>query len=473
MEGRLDRSKARRLASTCVGVLAALACWPAAQAQAADLLAVYRLAIEHDPGHRAARKERDAIVEERDIGRAGLLPRISYQYQTSRSNAELSQPDLFGNAATTNRSYSSYSSQLNLQQPVFDWRAISAYRQGVARADFAQAQFMGREQELAVRVTQAYTDALYAMDLLDLVQAQRRAYREQLSANAHWLEAGEGTKTDMLETQARYDLTLAQEVESQDALDAALRELQGITGQAWQIGELAPLRREFQIQPLVPGAFGQWQAQAVRHNPELQAMAHAIEAAGSEVEKARSGHLPKVALYASAGRNRSVSESTYDQRYVTNSVGVQIDIPLYAGGGVSADLRRAVDSQDKLRYERDAKMAEVLNGLRKQFNLFNSSVAKIRAYELAVESSRELVTAMKRSAAGGERVNADVLDAEQRYYKALRNLAQARYAYLQSWVKVKWYAGTLAEADMATASRYFQLRGTGGAAGSNPGQRTR
>ena len=124
--------------------------------------------------------------------------------------------------------------------------------------------------------------------------------------------------------------------------------------------------------------------------------------------------MPKVSAYASAGRDKSSSESTYGQKStVTNSFGLQVSIPIFAGGGVaSSSVRQAVDNRDRLRYENDAKTREVLNELRKQFNLYNNSVAKLR-HQLAVDSARELTVAVRKSVAGGERVNADVLDAEQ------------------------------------------------------------
>ena len=168
--------------------------------------------------------------------------------------------------------------------------------------------------------------------------------------------------------------------------------------------------------------------------------------------------MPKVSAYASAGRDKSSSESTYGQKYVTNSFGLQVSIPIFAGGGVSSSVRQAVDNRDRLRYENDAKTREVLNELRKQFNLYNSSVAKLRAYQLAVDSARELTVAVRKSVAGGERVNADVLDAEQRYFDALKNLAQARYAYLLAGLKVRQLSGTLAAGDVREVDGYFAAR---------------
>ena len=250
----------------------------------------------------------------------------------------------------------------------------------------------------------------------------------------------------MLETQARYDLALAQEIEAQDNLDAALNALAAMVGEPIDAADLDALGGQFAVRPLAPNDFEHWRAQA--HNPELIALRHSADAADHAIGKARAGHMPKVSAYASAGRDKSSSESTYGQKYVTNSFGLQVSIPIFAGGGVSSSVRQAVDNRDRLRYENDAKTREVLNELRKQFNLYNNSVAKLRAYQLAVDSARELTVAVRKSVAGGERVNADVLDAEQRYFDALKNLAQARYAYLLAGLKVRQLSGTLAAGDV-------------------------
>jgi len=418
-------------------------------------MSFYSQALEHDPTYRAALVERDAGREERAIGRAALLPRLSYQYQTGRNRSEVTQPALFGGATTTDRDYDNYSSSLTLQQPLLDYEALSRYHYGVAQAHHADERFRSRSQELAVRVAKAYTEALYARDQISLSRAQKRVYAEQLVLNRRMLDAGEGTRTDLLETQARHDLAIAQEIEAQDALDAALRTLGAMVGQTPRAEDLAPLAESFAELALGEADYAYWHQLAIANNPELAAQRHALDAAQQRIEQARAGHLPSVNLYASAGRQKSNTESTYDQRYVTNSIGIQVTIPLFAGGGMSAEVRKALDHREQQRYEGDARQAEILNALREQLNLFRSSAARVRAYQFAVGSASELTKAMQKSVAGGERVNADVLQAEQQYHDALRNLAQARYAYLLSWLTLKFHAGTLAPEDVRIVDGYF------------------
>lgn len=260
----------------------------------------------------------------------------------------------------------------------------------------------------------------------------------------------------MLETQARLSLAQAEEIESLDAQDSALRELEAIVGQPLQIDALAPLTRQFDIPPLEPNRFETWREMAMVNNPELKSQHHALDVAAYEVERKRAGHLPKVSLYASSRQTSSDSESSYNQKYDTNSVGIQVSLPLFAGGSVSASTRQAGNQLSQAQYELDAQTSATLVELRKQFNLNTSGAAKVRAYEMAVSSATALVTATKKSVSGGERVNLDVLDAEQQLFTARRDLANARHAYLLARIQLKYYAGLLSEQDLRALAGYFQ-----------------
>lgn len=423
-------------------------------AHALDLGDAYALALRNDPTLHAAIAERDAGVENLTIGRARLLPNLSYRYNRARNDSEVTQYSPLGDS-TVQRDYRSYSSTLTLQQPLFDYAAWSEYRRGVAQAALADERFRGRSQELVVRLFGAYSEALFANEQIALAQAQRRTYAEQLTLNQRLLKGGEGTRTDLLETRARLELAQAQEIEAGDNLDTALRALEAIIGEAVLVEDLAPMLGDFRVQPLLPTRFEQWRDLAVAHNAELASQRHALDAADQTVEQQRAGHLPSLSAYASKGISSSSSESTYNQRYDTDSIGLQLSVPLFAGGGVSASVRQAKAQRDALGYELDAQLRDTVNQLRKQFNLCASSTAKIRAYGLAVNAAAALVEATRKSVQGGERVNLDVLNAEQQLYGARRDLAQARHDYLRAWVQLRYLAGVLDAGDLTALNRYF------------------
>ncbi|WP_032899520.1 TolC family outer membrane protein [Pseudomonas sp. Ag1] len=436
-------------------LLFGLCCACSGSVQALGLLDAYDLALRNDPTFQAAIQEREAGEENRIIGRAGLLPNLSWSYSNSRNESEVTQSTAVGNV-TSDRDYRSYASTLTLQQPLLDYEAYARYRQGAAQALFADERFRSKSQELAVRVLSAYSQALLAQERIELSRAQKRAYAERLQLNERLLKGGEGTRTDVLETQARLSLAQAEEIESLDTQDAALRELEAIVGQPLQIDELAPLTRQFEIPPLEPNRFETWREIAMANNPELKSQHHALDVAEYEVERKRAGHMPKVSLYASSRQTSSDSESSYNQKYDTNSVGIQVSLPLFAGGSVSASTRQAANQLSQAQYELDAQTARTLIELRKQFNLNTSGAAKVRAYEMAVSSATALVTATKKSVTGGERVNLDVLDAEQQLFTARRDLADARHAYLLARIQLKYFAGLLNEQDLRALAGYFQ-----------------
>ncbi|MEE1890114.1 TolC family outer membrane protein [Pseudomonas carassii] len=427
-------------------------------AQALDLGDAYALALRNDPTWQGSIAEREAGLENLAIGRAGLLPRLSYRYNRARNDSEVTQRSQFGDV-TTQRDYRSYSSTLTLEQPLFDYAAWSDYRRGVAQAALADERYRGRGQELMVRLFGAYSEALFANEQIALAQAQRRTYAEQLTLNERLLKGGEGTRTDVLETRARYELAQAQEIEAGDNLDAALRALQAIIGEPVAVEDLAPMTGDFRVQTLTPTRFEPWRDLAVAHNAELASQRHGLEVAEQNIERQRAGHLPSLSAYASKGISSSSSESSYNQRYDTDSIGVQLSVPLFAGGGVQASVRQARAQRDAAGFELDAQLRDTLNQLRRQFNLCASGTAKIRAYDLAVKAASALVQATRKSVRGGERVNLDVLDAEQQLFGARRDLAQARHEYLRAWLQLRYLAGVLEVGDLNVLSGYFHSHG--------------
>lgn len=420
---------------------------------ALGLLDAYALALRHDPTFQAAIAERDAGLESQTIGRAGLLPRLSWSYSNQRNDSQVT-----AGGQRVDRDYRSYASVLSLQQPLFDYSAWADYRQGVARTLLADERFRGRSQELAVRLFEAYSQALLSDERIALARAQRRALVERLHLNQRLVRAGEGTRTDELETEARLALAEAELIQAQDDLDIALRALEAIVGEPLAHSDLQPLLDDFPIQPPQPARFEAWRDLAVAGNAELAAQRRAVEVAAQGIEKQRAGHLPTLSLVASSRLTSSDSESAYNQQYDTDSIGIQLSVPLFAGGGVSAATRQASAAHTQAGFELDAQTAELLTRLRQQFNLCNSAAARVRAYRLAVSAAETLVQATRKSVVGGERVNLDVLDAEQQLHGARRDLAEARHGYLRAWLQLRYLSGLMGEADLSRLAGYFAAK---------------
>ena len=239
----------------------------------------------------------------------------------------------------------------------------------------------------------------------------------------------------------------AQEIEAQDNQDSALRELERLVGVPLEISDLDQLTEHFSVRPLTPNRYEAWRDLAMAQNPELASLRHAVDVAHYEVEQNRAGFLPRLGLYASTGKSKSGSENTYDQRYDTDSVGIQLSIPLFSGGETLASTRQASHRMQQSSYELDDKVADTLNQVRKMFNLSSSSAAKIKAYQLGVESAQTLVLATRKSIVAGVRVNLDLLNAEQQLFNVTNELSKAKYDYLNAWTRLRFYAGVLSATD--------------------------
>ncbi|HCM7227212.1 TPA: TolC family outer membrane protein [Klebsiella aerogenes] len=429
---------------------------------ALGILDAYSLALEKDPTFQAAIKEKEAGDEARNIGRAGLLPKVSLNYQNAPRNWQTQKyqtSDIFGNVSdvTKRQQYRSYAGSVTLTQPLFDYEAYAKYKTGVAQSLMADEKYRSKYLDLAVRVISAYVSVAYAKDQIALAEAQKAAYKEQLALNDRLMSAGEGTVTDVAETQARYSLAEAQVIEARDVLDSAQRELEVIIGIPLdQLDALQTLRQgKFQLSPLRYTAFDDWQKLAMERNPQLASSRHGVDAARYDVERNRAGFMPQVQLYASHSENDSSSDNTVNQKYRTDSVGVQVSMPIYSGGGVAASTRQAAARYGQAKYELDAQVGSIMNDLRKQFNQCISSQAKLRAYELAVKSATTQVEATRQSVLAGQRVNVDVLNAEQQLYAAQRDLAEAKYTYIKAWITLLGDSGTLSEKDIMQVAGYF------------------
>lgn len=429
------------------GILFFLLLLPGMPALALSLSDAYALALHHDPTFLAAVEEYRADQQEKAIGRAALLPSLNYTYTNAQNWSDVTQDTQVGEQ-TIERDYRSYSSVLNLQQPLFDMAAWAQYRQGVARAALGSERFRSRSQELLLRVFSSYSEALLAGEQVQLARSQREAYAERQTLNQRLLEGGEGTRTDWLETRARYDLALAQEIEAENEVDAALRELESIIGQPVELDSLSPLAHLDSPAPLQPASFEAWRDLLLSGNPELAAQRHALTVAEQTIRRHRAGHLPKLSLYASTRKTKSDSETSFNQTYDTDSIGIQLTVPLFAGGGVSGLSRQASYRLEQASHELDAQTSSLLNELRRQYNLYQTSATRTRAYEMAVQSADTLVEATRQSVLGGERVNLDVLDAQHQLYSARRDLVEARHQARLARLQLRYLAGVVEVGDL-------------------------
>ncbi len=440
---------------------------------ATGLLDAYRAGRQNDPAFQAARFERDAGQYAIDIGRAGLLPTISITGSYSKNTGERESTTV---DVTQDLDYYDKQAAITLRQPLFNYESYVRYQQGGVQAAYSNAVFDRKEAELASKVSTAYFEALLALERLTLADAEIAAYGAQRELAERLRRGGEGTITEIAEAESRLEFARAGRAEAIDRVAVTRRILEGMTGAPMR--DLWVLRPDFIPTGIVPSQLDEWSALAQEHNPEIRARRKVVELAGLEVERARAGHLPQLDLVARAMKAENETISTLNQKSSINTVGVQLNIPLFAGGRVNALTGQAIANRGRSMAELDLASNEVMVEVKRQFLAVETGVGRVAAYRKAVDASIVAVEGTKRGMRAGIRTNTDVLDAERQMFFAKRDLAQARYEFLASTLLLKTAAGVLSEKDIAEIEALLvpqydggqavpvAVRGSGGASAS-------
>jgi TolC family type I secretion outer membrane protein len=405
-----------------------------------DLSQAYGEALAQDSTIRSVRAATDARRERLPQARAQLLPNVSASVSRYRNWLDRTSPDSSGQPVTSNLRYTSSSEALTLRQPIFRMYQTADYRQAKAQVDDAEAILERELQNVGVRVSGAYFDALLADEHLALVLAQKTAYTTQLDAAQKRLGAGLGTRTDIDEARAALDLNVAQELEARQNLDFTRRQLQSLVNRPIDgLASLDPSRMQL-VRP-VPDRVEDWIEQAELNSPELQSLAAQVEAARHELEKAEAGHYPTLDAIVQWSRNDSDTITSIKTRYSNKSIGLQLNIPLYAGGHVSSTVRQAVAGQQRAEEALEAMRRDLGVRLHREFRGVTEGVLRVKALGQAVRSAEQVVLSNRRSFEAGSRTLPDVLNAEQQKVSAQRDLAQARFVYLMSRIRLQALSG--------------------------------
>ena len=255
--------------------------------------------------------------------------------------------------------------------------------------------------------------------------------------------AGTGTRTDIDEAQARVDMSVAQELEARQLVEYTRRQLEVLVNRP--LDELAKLdSTRLELLPPEPANVAFWVDRAEMANPEIRALKARIVTARQEVEMARSGHYPTLDAVAQLTRSGSENVLNTASSSYNKSIGFQLTIPIYAGGGVDSNIRQAVASQERAEEQLEVGRRDLGVRVHKEFRAMTEGVLRVRALEQAVRSADQLVLSSSKSFEAGVRTRLDVLNAERDQIAALRDLAQARYLYVVSQLRLK---ALVAEAD--------------------------
>jgi len=440
-----------KTALVCALSGAALASW--AQTSVMDLKQVYQAALEQDATIRASRAAADSGRERVPQARAGLLPQISASAGRNNNNLDTTAPNILGTPVTTNDQYFSDNRTVQLRQPLMNMQRWLQFQQAKSIVEEAEANLDRDLQNLVVRVAGAYFETLMSDEQLELVQAQIKTYTALVDAAQKGLAAGSGTRTDVDDAKARLDMAKAQELEARQNQDLTRRQLQLLVNQP--VGAIAKLNvSALQLSAPEPANLDEWTRKAEASSPEIKGMQARLDAARREVSKAQAGHLPTLDAVAQWSNSGSENITRVNSRYENKTIGLQLNIPLYSGGYVNSTIRQAVAEQTRAEETLEALRRDLGVRVHKEYRGVTEGILRVRALEQAARSAEQMMKSTQMSLKAGARTQLDVLNAQQQYTLALRDLAQARMVFLLSKVRLASLVGddALASVEQVSAS---------------------
>ena len=424
-----------------------------------NLLEVYNLALRNDAQLAAAQFAMKASQEVVPQSRANLLPTIgmSANTQHTRSATKTNGPDVDDN-------YNSYGWGATLNQELFNMNKWYNYNLAKAQSSKAEADFANEQQQLILRVSEAYFNVLRAEDATTTAKAQEKAVQQQLDQARERFNVGLIAETDVLEAQAAYDNARVARIQSDNQVSVAYENLRTIVNH--DITAISRLEKTMPVAAPMPANGEEWVQTAIKSNLSLQAAREGLNASEEGVRASKANHAPTVSAFASY--NYSDSNSANAQRVINEdtglmangkgsqtAIGVRFDLPIFTGGATTSAVRQASYQMDQAQQTFDGQIRQVSSSTRNLFRTVNSDMERVQARCQGITSSESALRATQSGYEVGTRNITDVLDAQQKLYSAAGDYLNARYDFIVNTLQLKQAAGTLSPQDLTDLNEWM------------------
>ena len=417
----------------------------AGSAQAQNLMSLFETARGYDATYKAAQSQYTANLSKGEQAKALLLPTVGLTANLNNTNFERLAPP------PGTFSAQSGALTLNASHPLYRPANSASYQQGMRQLALASIQLKAAEQDLMVRLSQAYFDVLISRESLEFVRAQKMAVAEQLAAAKRNFEVGTSTITDSREAQARYDLVLSQEIAADNDLRIKRMALNQLVG----LNNIEPKSLSSKAKLTAPesSSIDQWVRQSSDSNPVVLQNRAALDIAKLETTKAEAGNKPTLDLVAGFTPTRYKNGTGINAAQVDNnltSISLSFNMPLFAGYATQNRIKETLALEEKARSDLDAAERNVAQATRTAFFGLLSGIGQVNALQAAEASSQSALDANKLGYQVGVRINIDVLNSQSQLFQTKRDLAKARYDVLLGQLKLRQAAGVLTDADLAS-----------------------
>jgi len=420
-------------------------------AQAQSLAQLVEAARGYDAAYKSAQSQYQANLAKAEQAKALLRPSAGLDSTVRESNFDSLK------TAVPDASFGTRDLTLSASQPLYRPANRASYEQGMKQLILAEALLKTAEQELVIRVSQAYFEVLTAQESLAFVKAQKSAVAEQLAAAKRNFEVGTSTITDTREAQARFDLVTAQEIAADNDLRVKRLALDQSVGTV--NAQPLPLQMGANLDAAAVGDAETWVQQAMAQSPGIEQARIGLEVAQLEIEKAKAGHLPTLDLRASYIGTRYRNGNVIATSRTDNNLAVvelKFNLPLYAGSATQNRIQETVALEEKSRNDLEGAKRAVAQATRAAYFGVQSGLGQVKALEAAEASSQSALDANKLGYQVGVRINIDVLNSQSQLFQTKRDLAKARYDVLLGQLKLRQAAGILKVDDVQRISALLQ-----------------
>ncbi len=421
----------------------ALVLFLSANCLGANLMSVYQLAEKNDPTHLQEIAAHRVALESRPQALSQLLPSVDLSADTTRLDQDISLSGGFGSGGDVNYNTRGYT--LSISQPLFRRDRFIALAQSDSEIKQAEAELVDAQQELIVRIAERYFDILASQDNLEFAQAEVKSLSRQLEQANQRFEVGLSAITDVHEAQAGYDLAVAQEIQTLNAIDNAGEAIRELTGD--YITVINGLGENMSLVRPNPEEIDDWTQISMAQNSGIIAANYAAETARKEVKRQSAGHLPTLDLVASQDYNSSGGRFGANKTHTT-AIGLELNVPIYSGGLVSSQTREAHENYNIAMHALELARRSAQRLTREAYLGVISGISQVKALKQAVVSSETALEATEAGFEVGTRTAVDVVVTQQATSEARRNYSQAKYDYILNTLKLKQAAGTLSPDDL-------------------------
>ncbi|MGE8279411.1 MAG: TolC family outer membrane protein [Stenotrophomonas sp.] len=416
---------------------------------AADLLQVYEMARNGDTQLAAAESQRLYDKEGQVQARAALLPQIGGEASLTRNHTKYD--DISGSTTSKTRSYG-----INGSQTLFNWSQFANLRAERDLSKAADFTLDSANDELVVRTATTYFNVLVGIESLIAAETNEAAAKKQFDYADKRLEVGLAPITDVHEARAQYDQARAGTIQTRNALEDAYQALTELTGQP--VRDLRGLPVDFR--PEVPANranVDQLVTDAVSRNPALKAQELQVSAAESGVSAARGGHYPTLSLGGSWGKSARWGDSTgsgsLSPDATTNSIGLTLNVPIFAGGATQSGVRQALARRDIAQDTFEQQKRAVDRNTRNAYQALVAGISEVEARRLTVVSAQSAFDASQVGLEVGTRTVLDVVQNQRTLFQAQLDYAESRYNFLLARLQLSQAVGDLEIAEVQDINR--------------------